>query len=73
MTLIIAYFLQLMNATTKHYFSYYIKELEIVGQDLPVQFSLMQLPVSFVKLPLMHLGLPSEMYEAKKEKEKKTR
>lgn len=68
MTLIIAYFLELMNATTKHYFSYYIKELEIVGQDLPVQFTLTQLAVSFPTLPLTHLGIPSEMYEAKKEK-----
>lgn len=38
-----------------------------MGQDLPVQFTLTQLSVAFV-LPLRHLGVPSEMYKAKKKK-----
>lgn len=36
--------------------------LTVVGSAGSVQFSLMQLPVSFVKLPLMHLGLPSVQF-----------
>jgi len=54
----IASVLELMNATTKHYISYYKKELKIVGQDLPVQFTLTQL-VWFTRLPLTHLGVTS--------------